>query len=85
MFPAIAVIIIMKDTLVGEKQSGTAAWVLSKPVSRPAFILSKLAANSIGVLATIVILPGVVAFILYRLRGRLSAADGPDWELTTGN
>ncbi|MGE5220815.1 MAG: ABC transporter permease [Omnitrophica WOR_2 bacterium] len=70
IFPAIAVIIIMQDALVGEKQSGTAAWVLSKPVSRPAFILSKLVANSIGVLATIVILPGIVAFILMAFGGK---------------
>lgn len=70
LFPAVAVIIIMQDVLVGEKQSGTAAWVLSKPISRPAFILSKLVANSIGVLATIVILPGIVAFILMTFGGK---------------
>ncbi|MCJ7677715.1 MAG: ABC transporter permease [Anaerolineales bacterium] len=64
MFPAVAVVIIMQDAIVGEKQEGTAAWVLSKPVSRPAFILSKLAANSVGVLATMVVFPGVIAFAL---------------------
>ena len=62
LFPAVAVVIVMQDAVVGEKQSGTAAWVLSKPASRPAFILSKLAANSVGVLVTMVILPGIVAY-----------------------
>ena len=62
LFPAVAVVIVMQDAVVGEKQSGTAAWVLSKPAARPAFILSKLAANSVGVLVTMVILPGIVAY-----------------------
>ena len=62
LFPAIAVIIIMQDTIVGEKKSGTAAWVLSKPVSRTAFVLSKLDANLLGVLVTMVLLPSLVAF-----------------------
>ncbi|MEJ2598579.1 MAG: ABC transporter permease subunit [Anaerolineales bacterium] len=64
LFPAIGVIILMQGALVGEKQDGTAAWVLSKPASRPAFILSKLAANSLGVLVTMVLVPGIVAYIL---------------------
>jgi ABC-2 type transport system permease protein len=64
LFPAIAVVIIMQGALVGEKQDGTAAWVLSKPASRPAFILSKLAANALGVLVTMVLVPGVFAFFL---------------------
>jgi ABC-2 type transport system permease protein len=64
LFPAVAVVILMQDAVVGEKQNGTAAWVLSKPASRQAFILSKLAANSVGVLVTMVLLPGIVAYIL---------------------
>jgi len=64
LFPAVAVVIVMQDAVVGEKQTGTAAWVLSKPASRPAFILSKLAADSVGVLVTMVILPGIVAYAL---------------------
>lgn len=64
LFPAVGVIILMQGALVGEKQDGTAAWVLSKPASRTAFILSKLAANSLGVLVTMVLVPGFVAYIL---------------------
>jgi ABC-2 type transport system permease protein len=64
LFPAVGVVIIMQGTVVGEKKSGTAAWVLSKPVTRPAFMLSKVIANSLGVLATMVVLPGVVAYAL---------------------
>jgi ABC-2 type transport system permease protein len=63
LFPAIAVIIIMQDELVGEKETGTAAWILSKPVSRTAFVLAKFVANSLGVLVTMLLIPGIVAYI----------------------
>jgi ABC-2 type transport system permease protein len=62
LFPAVAVVIQMQSALVGEKASGTAAWVLSKPVSRPAFILAKLVANGLSVLAVMVVIPGLVAY-----------------------
>lgn len=68
LFPGIAIIIIMQDALVGEKEMGTAAWVLSKPVSRQAFILAKWIANTIGVIVTMIILPGIVAYLLFFLR-----------------
>ena len=71
LFPPIAVIIIMQDVIVGEKLSGTAAWVLSKPVSRTAFVLSKLAPNAVGVAATMVFFPGLAAFV------QLAAAGAP--------
>jgi ABC-2 type transport system permease protein len=64
MFPAVGVIIIMQDALVGEKREGTAAWVLSKPLTRPAFVFSKIVANSLGILVTMVIIPCIVAFIV---------------------
>lgn len=63
LFPSIAVVIIMQDAVVGEKESGTAAWIMSKPVSRTAFVLAKWIANSIGVLVTMLLVPGVVAYI----------------------
>jgi ABC-2 type transport system permease protein len=68
MMPAIGVIIIMQGVVVGEKKSGTAAWALSKPITRPAFLLSKVTANSLGVLATMVIVPAVLAYTLSAIR-----------------
>jgi ABC-2 type transport system permease protein len=73
MIPTVFVIIMMQGAVVGEKKDGTAAWVLSKPLARPAFLLSKTIANSLGVLATAVIPPGVVAYILY------AVASGTPW------
>ena len=40
MFVAFGVMIIMQRVLIREKRSGTAAWVLSKPVTRTAFVVS---------------------------------------------
>ncbi len=65
LFPAVGVIIIMQGSLVGEKKDGTAAWVMSKPASRPAFILAKLVANGTGVLAILVVLPALIAYLLF--------------------
>jgi ABC-type transport system involved in multi-copper enzyme maturation permease subunit len=47
-----------------EKRSGTAAWVLSKPGSRTAFVLSKLAANTIGIAVKLVISQGLIAYLI---------------------
>ncbi len=63
MFVAIGVMIIMQGAIVGEKRSGTAAWVLSKPVTRTAFVVSRLVGNTLGVLLTAVLVPGVVAYL----------------------
>lgn len=63
MFVAFGVMIIMQRVLVREKQHGTAAWVLSKPVTRTAFIVSRLVVNSIAILLTSVIVPGVILYI----------------------
>jgi len=59
----IAAIIIGQDAIQGEILSGTAAWVLSKPLQRPAFILAKLIVHGMGLLATWIVLPGAVAYL----------------------
>jgi ABC-2 type transport system permease protein len=64
LFATFGVCILMQGAIVGEKQSGTAAWVLSKPVSRPAFVLAKLIANSVGVAVTIVLVQGLIAYLI---------------------
>ena len=63
MFVAFGVMIIMQRVLVAEKNSGTAAWVLSKPVTRTSFVVSRLVVNSIAILLTSVIVPGVIFYI----------------------
>ena len=63
MFVAFGVMIIMQRVLIAEKNSGTAAWVLSKPVTRTAFVTSRLVVNTIAILLTSVIVPGVIFYI----------------------
>ncbi|MBA2441804.1 MAG: ABC transporter permease [Rubrobacter sp.] len=58
----IAVIAKTQGAIIGEKQSGTAAWVLSKPASRKAFVLAKLAVNFRWLLVVTILVPGVVFY-----------------------
>lgn len=69
LFPTIAIIVILQDAIIGEKELGTAAWVLSKPVSYTAFVVAKLIAHSLGVLVTMTVLPGLVAYTQISLAG----------------
>lgn len=69
MFAAIAVAIIMQEEIVGEKRSGTAAWVLAMPVSRPAFLTSKLVPNAVGVVATMILIPSAILLMQLTLAG----------------
>jgi len=60
----IGVSILMQTVVVGEKRSGTAAWVLSKPVSRAAFIVAKLIANGTGIVVTMILAQGLIAYLI---------------------
>jgi len=63
IFGTIGVIIAMQGTIIDEKKSGTAAWILSKPASRPAFILAKLVANVFALFVVILLAQGAVAYL----------------------
>ena len=54
------VVTIAQDMIIQEKQTGTAAWILSKPADRAAYILSKMAANAMGILVFIIAVPGLI-------------------------
>ena len=64
LFAAVGVVIIMQDAIVGEKQTGTAAWVLSKPATREAFVLTKWLGNMAGIIVMMVLVPGLIAYVL---------------------
>lgn len=76
-FPMFAVIVIAQGAIVSEKRSGTAAWILSTPVSRESFILSKLLANALGFLVTVIIIQGAVAYAQLSLYGGALLPVGP--------
>lgn len=80
MAPPVGVAILMMGAIVEEKRSGTAAWVLSKPLSRTAFVLSKLIGNSIGVLVCIILAQGLIGYAI--MRGVLQLSVNPwNWML----
>jgi ABC-2 type transport system permease protein len=65
MFVAFGVMIIMQRAIVGEKREGTAAWVLSKPVTRTAFVMSRMLGNTLGILLTSALVPGVLVYVTF--------------------
>jgi len=64
---AIGAVITGQDLLVGERQSGTAAWILSKPVSRIAFLLAKFVGNLVPLWLVAVLLPSAVGYLQFDL------------------
>ncbi len=65
---AIWTVILSQDLIIGEKQSGVAEWLLSKPVMRRSYVLAKLAANALPMLVLLVGLPSVLAYGMLSLR-----------------
>lgn len=59
---AIGAIVVGQDAVIGERELGTAAWILSKPVSRTAFLLAKLTAQVVSFAALAVGIQAVVAY-----------------------
>jgi ABC-2 type transport system permease protein len=63
----IGIVTTVQGSIVGEKQLGTAAWVMSKPASRPAFILAKAVAHGLGFGITAVLVPTTILIVETRL------------------
>jgi ABC-2 type transport system permease protein len=55
-------VILAHDAILKERESGTAAWLLSKPISRKSFVLSKLIANIVGLLVIVIAVQAIVAY-----------------------
>jgi len=62
----IGTVVTVQSAIVGEKQLGTAAWVMSKPASRAAFILAKALAYAIGYGITAIIIPSTIFYLTIR-------------------
>jgi ABC-2 type transport system permease protein len=60
-------VIVVQGAIVGEKQLGTAAWVMSKPTSRAAFILTKALSYMIGFWTMAIIVPSIIFVVMMRL------------------
>ncbi len=64
---AAGTIILVQDAILGERQLGVTEWLLSKPVSRPAYVLSKLLAHGLSILVILVGLQGLLGYGLLSL------------------
>lgn len=64
-FLAVGVIVLGQGLLVGERELGVTEWLLTKPVSRAAYVLAKLIASLGGILVTMVGLPCALAYVLF--------------------
>jgi len=69
--------IVASGAVVGEKKGGTAAWVLSKPVSRTGFIIAKFLAIASAFLVTAVVIQSAVAYAQLSLANRALIPVGP--------
>ena len=63
MAVAVGVVVLSQGEVIDERQSGTAAWILAKPVSRSAFVLAKLLAQGLSILVLMVLAPAALAFV----------------------
>lgn len=59
----VAVVVKTQGTIVGEKQNGTAEWVLSKPASRKAFVLSKFVVHLGWLLTVTLLVPATFVYL----------------------
>ncbi|MFX0184585.1 MAG: ABC transporter permease [Candidatus Hodarchaeota archaeon] len=64
---SIGITIIMQESIVGEIKSGAASWILSKPISRKSYILTKWTGNSIGATISMILAPTFIFYVLYFL------------------
>jgi ABC-2 type transport system permease protein len=63
----IAIVLTIQGAIVGEKELGTAAWVMSKPASRTSYVLSKLTAYFVGFAVTALVIPSAVFLVEAKL------------------
>jgi ABC-2 type transport system permease protein len=67
MVVGIGTIATVQGAIVGEKELGTAAWIMSKPASRSAFILAKAVAYAVGFWITGILIPSTIFIFETRL------------------
>lgn len=66
-FSLIGAVLASQGAIVGERRSGTAAWVLTKPTTRKSFVISKLVAITGTFLLLSLVLPSIVVLIICQL------------------
>jgi len=65
IYVALSAMTMIQGAIVKEKEEGTAAWVLSKPATRVAFMTSKFITNCISMTVALVLFPWIVAYLMF--------------------
>ncbi len=68
MAVALGAIILCQDLVLEEKNNGVLEWLLSKPVARRAYLLSKLLVNLVYCTFFLIVIPAGIAYGLFSLR-----------------
>jgi ABC-2 type transport system permease protein len=63
IFLPLAAIALSQNAIIEERHNDTAPWVLSKPVSRNAFVLAKVLGDLIGLFVLAILIQGVAAYV----------------------
>ena len=66
---AAGAVILSQGLLLDDQRGGLLEWLLSKPLSRPALLLAKLAGHTSGLLAAVVALPWLAVWALLSVAG----------------
>ncbi len=61
---ALFVPVTLQGMMIDERQTGVASWILSKPVSRRAYVIAKLIANTLAMVIVLVVIQGITAYLL---------------------
>ena len=61
--------VLLQGIVIDEKLSGIAAWILSKPVSKKAYLLSKLAASILAITVVSVVINGIIGYVVFIIFG----------------
>lgn len=75
---AVGVVLLTQGILLDERRNGVLEWLLSKPLARPAVVLSKFLGVGAGLVLTVVVVPWIVVHAL------LSLAAGELWSPGAG-
>lgn len=66
-FGLVGAVLVAQGTIVGERTSGTAAWVLTKPTSRKAFVLTKFVAITFTFLLLSLVVPAIATAVILKV------------------
>ena len=69
LFMSIFIPVLLQGAVIDEKSSGVAAWILSKPVSKKAYLLSKLSASILSIIVVSVVINGAIGYGVFSVFG----------------